>query len=202
MTADATSLKEIPEIFTDTTYSLRRNVLTFLGGALTLANSEGRVVCFTRQKAFKFKEDIRLYTDESEQDTLLTISARNVIDFSAGYDVSDPATGRRIGALRRKGFKSMFRDEWTIMDTNDHDLVVIREDSLGMALVRRNLTNLVPQKFTGMMDGRPVLTFRQAFNPVVLKMRLDFSMDRELLLDRRLGIAAAVLIALIEGRQN
>ena len=44
--------------------------------------------------------------------------------------------------------------------------------------------------------------FKQNFNPFVLKIKLDYSMDRNRLLDRRLGIAGAVLLCAIEGRQS
>lgn len=70
------------------------------------------------------------------------------------------------------------------------------------ALLRRLLTNLVPQTFEGEVGGAPVLRFRQHFNPFVQKIDLDFSMDREKHLDRRLGIAAAILLCTIEGRQG
>ncbi|MGF1447862.1 MAG: hypothetical protein ACFB20_00440 [Opitutales bacterium] len=204
MNADATPPPiEVPELFTDTHYRLRRKVFSVFGSSLTLHNSEERLVCFTRQRAFKLKEDIRLYTDETQTQEVLRIGARSIIDFAAAYDVSDSTTGQRIGALKRKGIKSLFRDEWTVMDVTDRDIAIIREDSMGMAMVRRFATNLVPQRFMAATpEGQPLFTFKQHFNPLVLKIVLDFSRDEALLLDRRLGIAAAVLIALIEGRQD
>jgi hypothetical protein len=51
------------------------------------------------------------------------------------------------------------------------------------------------------MGDVPVLCFRQRFNPFIAKIDLDFSMDTQGRLDRRLGIAAAVLLCAIEGRQ-
>ena len=60
----------------------------------------------------------------------------------------------------------------------------------------------VPQKFVGTIQGQPVCEFRQHFNPIVQKITLDFSIDTSGLLDRRLGLAAAVLLCAIEGRQG
>ncbi|MGF1484347.1 MAG: hypothetical protein ACFBZ8_08280 [Opitutales bacterium] len=197
------SPSEIPELYTDTHYALRRKVMTVLGNALTVHNSEERLVAYTRQKALKLREDIRIYADEAQQQPLLQIQARNIIDFSAMYDVVDVTTDQRIGALRRKGAKSLFRDEWSVLDINDRDIALIREDSMGKALLRRFATNLIPQAFLGTSPaGERLFSFKQHFNPLVLKMKLDFSPDENLVLDRRLGIAAAVLLALIEGRQD
>jgi hypothetical protein len=71
-----------------------------------------------------------------------------------------------------------------------------------LALIRRQVTNLVPQRFHGTVHGMPAFRFHQHFNPIVLKMDLDFSEDTEGKLDRRLGIAAAVLLCSIEGREG
>jgi hypothetical protein len=68
-------------------------------------------------------------------------------------------------------------------------------------LVRRFLLNLIPQNYDLLVDGRRVADFRQNFNPFSYHLNIDFSEDTQGRVDRRLGIAAAVLIAAIEGRQ-
>lgn len=163
---------------------------------------EARWFCSRSMKAFKLREDIRLYTREDKAEELLTIKARQIIDFSATYDVVDPATGQPVGALRRKGMKSMVQDEWEIFDPHGIPIGVIQEDSLILALIRRFATNLIPQKYHGTVQGDQVFTFHQNFNPFTLRYELDFSADVMDKLDRRLGIAAAVLLCAIEGRQN
>jgi hypothetical protein len=156
-------------------------------------------------KAFKLKEDIRLYTGEDMQTELLVIQARQIIDFSASYDVFDPAAGIKVGALRRRGFKSIVRDEWTILDPADNEIGVIQEDSTALALVRRFIEAaalFLPQKYSVSIQGRPVAIFKQNFNPFVYKLDVDLSADPTGLLDRRLAIAAAILLAAIEGKQS
>ena len=71
-----------------------------------------------------------------------------------------------------------------------------------LALIRRFLTNLIPQQYYGELNGERVCLFKQNFNPFVMKIDLDYSMDRNRLLDRRLGIAGAVLLCAIEGKQH
>ncbi len=39
-----------------------------------------------------------------------------MLDFSASYQVTDSTTGEVIGSLRRKGWSSLFRDSWEILD--------------------------------------------------------------------------------------
>jgi len=104
--------------------------------------------------------------------------------------------------LKRKGIKSILKDEWVIMDANDHEIGLIQEDSLALALLRRFVMDLIPQTYQGSIGGTPVCKFKQHFNPFVTKITLDFSQDTGNLLDRRLGIAGTVLLCAIEGKQK
>jgi len=183
-------------------YTIRKQMLKVFGGSFRIYEPGGSLVLFASMKAFKLKEDIRLYTREDKAEEVLTIKARSIIDFSATYDVMDPATGQPIGALQRKGVKSMIQDEWQIFDALGVPIGAVKEDSLILALIRRFATNLVPQQFHGTVQGDQVFTFHQNFNPFTLRYELDFSSDVMDKLDRRLGIAMAVLLCAIESRQN
>ncbi len=192
----------IPQIFQHTHYLVRRKMFKLFGAAFHIYDPSGQVAFYSKQKAFKLKEDIRVYTGEDMRTEVLTILARQVLDFSAAYDVFDTATTKKVGALKRKGFKSIVKDEWIIMDAEDREIGLIQEDSMLLALIRRFLTNLIPQKYHGVVKGKQVCIFKQNFNPFVMKINLDYSLDGEGLLDRRLGIAAAILLCAIEGKQN
>ena len=190
------------DVLNHSTYLIRRKIFKLFGGAFHIYDPTGQLAFYSRLKAFKLKEDIRLYTGEDMKTEALVIKARQVLDISATYDVIDPSTNQQVGALRRKGLKSMLKDEWIFMDTNDREIGYVKEDSMVLALVRRFLTNLIPQKYHGDIGGSQVCTFKQNFNPFVMKITADFSPDINGLLDRRLGIAAAVLLSAIEGRQR
>ncbi len=183
-------------------YLIRRKVLTLVGAQFHVFDPNGQVVMFSKMKAFKLREDIRLYTGEDMQNELITIQARNIVDFSAAYDVVDAVTGEKVGALKRKGFKSIIKDEWMILDANDNQIGSIKEDNTGLALLRRFLTNLIPQSFDIEINGQAVAECRQRFNPFIMKLEVDFAKDAGHILDRRLGLAAGILLCAIEGRQN
>ena len=189
-------------VFNHPTYLIRRKIFKLLGAAFHIYDPQGNVAFYSKQKAFKLKEDIRVYTGEDMQKEVLTIQAKNIIDLSASYAVYDPIAGAKVGVLKRKGMKSIIKDEWIIMDANEKEIGLIQEDSMMLALVRRFLSDLVPQSFDGTINGRNVCHFKQNFNPLLTKITLDFSMDSDGLLDRRLGIAAAILLCAIEGKQG
>ena len=182
-------------------YVLKRQVFA-LAGKFRFYDPSGKLVLFSEQKMFKIREDIRVYSDESKTQEVLMIKARQIVDFSAAYDVVDSATGQKVGALRRKGLASLLRDEWEVLDVGDNVVGKLFEDSMGLALVRRFLSNLIPQNYDITFGTNRVADLKQNFNPFAYQLNVDFSMDINQLLDRRLGVAAAILLAAIEGRQQ
>ncbi len=190
------------DLFESSSYLIRKKILKLFGGAFHIYKPDGKLAFYSELKAFKLKEDIRLYTDESMATEALVIKARRILDFSAAYDVFDPATGGKVGALKRKGLKSMVRDEWIIMDASDQEIGLLEEDSLFLALIRRLLSGLIPQTYKGKIGNQHVCTFTRNFNPFVSKIAIDFSPDTGKLLDKRLGLAASVLLCAIEGKQQ
>ena len=182
-------------------YLLKRQAIA-LTGKFRFYDPSGNLVLFSEQKMFKFKEDIRVYSDESKTQEILIVKARQVIDFSAAYDVIDASNNEHVGTLRRKGLKSMLRDEWEILNSSGQVIGALFEDSMGLALVRRLLVSLIPQNYDISMGQSVVADLKQRFNPFRYELDLDFSMDTANQLDRRLGIAAGILLAAVEGKQS
>ncbi len=188
--------------FSHSQYLIRRKIIKILGGAFHIYDVDGNVVLYSKMKAFKLREDIRVYTSEEMTEEVLTISARTMLDISTVYDVVDSRSGENVGSIKRQGLRSLLRDSWLILSPSGQEIGRIEEDSTLMALLRRLLSNLIPQKFHVEMNGSTVCTYQQNFNPFVLKIVADFSPDTVGLLDRRLGIAAGILLGAVEGRQG
>jgi uncharacterized protein YxjI len=183
-------------------FLLKRQVFA-LTGKLRFYDPQGQLVLFSEQKMFKLREDIRIYADEQKSQEVLSIKARQIVDFSAAYDVVDSATGQKVGALRRKGLKSILRDEWEVLDANDQVIGLLFEDNMTLALLRRLvLGTLLPQNYDLTIGDQRAADLKQRFNLFRYELDLDFSMDPSRRLDRRVGVAAAVLLAIIEGRQS
>ncbi|HSL31614.1 MAG TPA: hypothetical protein VK900_20605 [Anaerolineales bacterium] len=189
-------------IFQFPTYLLRRQAIA-LTGKFRFYDPAGRMVMFSEQKMFRLREDIRVYSDESKSQEVLSIKARQFMDFSAAYDVVDTALNQKVGVLRRKGLRSLLRDEWEVLDASDNVIGQLFEDSVGLALLRRLLLGTwLPQNYDLTVGGTRVADLRQNFNPFRYELNLDFSMDTARQLDRRVGIAAGILLAAVEGKQS
>lgn len=189
-------------IFQHPNYVLQRQVFA-LAGKFRIFDPMNNLVMFSEQKMFRWKEDIRVYSDESKTREVLSIKARQMMDFSASYDVVDTEMNQKVGALRRKGLRSLLRDEWEVLDENDNVKGLLFEDSMGLALLRRlALGSWLPQNYDITFGTTRVADLKQNFQFFRYELNLDFSMDVARMLDRRLGIAAGILLAAVEGKQE
>lgn len=173
-------------------YVARRKVITFFTPKFHVYDPGGHLVAYVEQKAFKLKEEITIFADEQKRNPLLRIQARQILDFSAAYDVTDVRTGRKAGALRRRGWKSLLRDEWVILDPAEREIGKIQEESAFKAMLRRFLGNLIPKRYHITVHDRPV--------GFILRHTVDLTADPGRVFDRRLALAAVILLQAIEGR--
>ncbi|MGD2057474.1 MAG: hypothetical protein PVF85_11380 [Anaerolineales bacterium] len=189
-------------VFTYDRYTLKRQVLA-LTGKVRVFTPDGRLGLYSEQKMFRLREDIRVFSDEGRTNELLWIQARQVIDFAAAYDVTDQTSSQKVGALRRKGWSSIVRDAWEVLDPMDNVIASIREESAGLALLRRFLLgSLLPQRYEAVDRSESVLAnFQQLFHLFRYEMNIHFAPGPNKF-DRRLGLAAGILLAIIEGKQS
>ncbi len=189
-------------IFQFPTYLLKRQAIA-LTGKFRVYDPAGRLVMFSEQKMFRLREDIRVYDSEDKSREVLSIKARQIMDFSAAYDVVDTELNQKVGVLRRKGLRSILRDEWEVLDANDRLIGQLFEDSIPLALLRRLvLGSWLPQNYDMTVGDTRVADLRQNFNLFRYELNLDFSMDTINRVDRRVGIAAGILLAAVEGKQD
>ncbi len=188
--------------FSHDSYLLKRQVLA-LTGKVRVYTPSGQLGLYSEQKMFKLREDIRVYADENRLNELLWIQARQIIDFAAAYDVFDQTNGMKVGALRRKGWSSIMRDRWEVLDPLDQVIAIVQEDSAGRALLRRFLLgSLLPQRYDLVETGNRVAAhYSQRFHFFRYELDIDFSAGAQVL-DHRIGLAIGILLAILEGKQQ
>lgn len=188
------------------TYLIRKKVLKILGEAFHIYtdDSQTELLGYCELKAFKLKEDIRIYTDEKKTTELISIKARSILDFSAGYDVVDAQSGSSLGTFKRKGMKSLFKDTYILLDQQDQEYAELSEDSGLLALIRRFVpfaNILIPQIFhLRGNDGGGSVEYTQKMNPIVQRLTVTGAQSGGF--DPRVVLAGGMLLAAIEGKQN
>lgn len=170
-----------------------------LDGKFHVCDSAGRLLAFFLLKAFKLKSEIHVYTDKTKTKEIMYIKSRNVIAFSAAYDVSNPETGEVYGIWRRDGMTSLIIDNWILSPPDNENGMMgkITEDSVGMALLRRSkatskIANLISPKSYRVLskDGKLLATFRLSRNPFIPKLYVTILEDEM----SELVVAGAILL--------
>jgi hypothetical protein len=197
----ATSIPINAAIFQQDHYMARQRIFTLVP-QFHFYDLSGNTLAFLRKKFFTWKDEIRVFTDQTQSMELLYIKARKIIDWGTAFDVTDSINRLKVGALKRRGWQSLVRSEWTIMDGNDQEIGRIQEDSAFLGVVRRYLTYIIPQSYTFEVHGQRVGTARRNWNLFAPKMDVDFSADPGRMLDRRLVAAAIVLLMAVEGQYD
>ena len=176
----------------------------------TADDGPGEPFCFVEQKRFKFKEDIRFFTDESKQRELLRIKARQRFDPRARYDVTGPG-GEKVGQIQKVFGMSLIRSTYTMFDASGAEMATAQEKNLIVALFRR-LVGFVPY-IGNFADWLPIpyhFEFRRGDEVLgthsrqAFKLRdvytIDMTADRERKIDRRLVLAIAVGMDALQAR--
>ena len=174
------------------------------------SDSPGAPFCFVRQKPFKFKEDIRFFTDQSMTTELMRIKARQRFDPRARYDVT-AADGTKIGGIQKVFGASLLRSTYTIYDGNGQELATVTEKNVWVALLRRlvgfipyveNVANWlpIPYDFIFQRGGSTVGEHRRQLWKLIDVYTSDMSGDPERAIDRRLVLALAVGMDALQAR--
>jgi uncharacterized protein YxjI len=165
-------------------------------------DGDGETFCFVEQARFKFKEDIRFFTDATKSSELMRILARQRFDPKARYDVT-AADGSPIGQIQKVFGKSLVRSTFTLFGADGEEVATARERSMPVALFRR-FVGLIP--FVGdLAEWLPIPFDFELFHgeqPLGMVRRrrfkwrdiydIDLTPDESRVLDRRLLLAAAV----------
>jgi hypothetical protein len=144
------------------------------------------------------KRHIYVYTDDSKERLLLEVfQDKKVQIIHATYTVKDPVDGL-LGRFEKNYLYNLFRKKWTVAAPDGTLIVVAREDSLILSLLRRFLGPMLGFLRTNFIICRPdtdqvIGEFNRRMT-VFDRYVLDLTADRGHLLDRRLAIALGVLL--------
>jgi uncharacterized protein YxjI len=168
-----------------------------------IEDQNGTKLAYSKQKFWKIKEDIRIYTDESMAQELFRIMQAQIIDAWGKFDVIDSATNIYLGYFRRKALMSAFvSDEWEMYNMNNQMIGRLAEGT-GRGLARKYIPfgALIPEKITMELNGQPVVQINQRFKIIGDIWDIQcHSLPNQF--DRRVLLAGVILMAMIERQRK
>lgn len=87
--------------------------LIALAPQIYVTDATGRTICYVKQKLFRFREKVEVFTDDTMQQLVATIEADRIIDWSARYTFKAP-NGQVLGAIGRRGMKSLWKAHYDV----------------------------------------------------------------------------------------
>ncbi len=179
-------------------YVIKRPFLSLLGRKYYVYAPDGSLVVFLKHPLLKLRGEFTIYADDTETVPLLLVRARKVIALNMAHDVMDTNTGEKIGSIRSRGLRSIFRNVWDILNVNDQPIGLIEET--GAAMLRRFI-KFLPGRHKIELHGQLVATLRQTFRFFIKEEVLDLSPGGDKL-DHRFAVACALLVLMKESARE
>ncbi len=179
-------------------YLIKRPFWSLFGRKYHVYAPDGSLVMFLKHPLMKLRSEFTIYTDESESTPLLLVKSRKVIALNMAHDVIDPSTGEKTGSIRSRGFKSIVRDTWDLLDANDQVIGLMEE--VGASILRR-VFKFLPGRHKIELNGQLVATLKQNFRFFIKEVVLDLSPGGDKL-DHRFAIGCALLALMSESARE
>lgn len=137
-----------------------------LSQQIAIRDAAGSSVLYVKQKMFRLKEKVEVFSDSDVKQKLFDINADRMLDFTANYRFT-AADGTDWGTVRREGMRSLWAAHYDIYEQGQIDMT-IREEEPWKKFVESLIGEipilgfiaiylLNPSYLVRMADGRAVL---------------------------------------------
>src|SRR5687768_6884073 len=145
--------------------------LLTLASQIYIRDANGELLGYVKQKLLKLKEDINVFADEQQSHHLYNIKADRMLDFSAKYNFTD-ANGNSVGAIKRKGMRSIFKAHYEIYDPSGALSMEIHEENAWIKVVDSLVGELpVIGMFTGYFFNPGYIISRTNGGPHIARLK-------------------------------
>lgn len=141
-----------------------------LSNDFTATDATGKVIAYTRQKKWRLREHVEIFSDTSRRNVLFEIRASNWLDFNTSYAISHK-NGAALGKVSRKGLRSLWSAKYHVIDAEEHDSYQISEENPWIKFIDESIGGIpIIGWFTGYILN-PTYIARDNTGKVVLRMK-------------------------------
>jgi hypothetical protein len=192
------------DAFSQSGYVLKQKGLSIGGKYQIFGGQDGGPLFYIEEKIrwIPPSNTIHVYTDEKKGREVLKLT--DAQSEGTDLDVIDVESGQKIGRIcvTVDNLAEIIKDAWSIEDADGKPIGKVFEKSTGQAVLREVLSNELPQKLDITAGEILVGELRQKVKMAGYELAIDFSMDTAQCLDRRLGLAAAIQVAIHHGKEE
>jgi hypothetical protein len=183
--------------FSHATYVLVRPLFSFTR-CYRVYGSSGDLVAFVEQPWFRLRTELVMYADEAQRQPILVLKNRRFAALNMEHDLFDAATGQRLGVIRTRGWRSLWRDTWDILDADERPAGEMLEDG---PWFWRRILRFLPGRHHIDLGGREVARIAQRFHFFRREFAL-FLLPVEDPIEPRFAIACALIAMMADLRRE
>jgi uncharacterized protein YxjI len=171
-------------------------MFAFLERIFRVYTGDGQLIMYIQHPVLKLREEFMVYSDEAKSQTLLKVKSRQALAINFSYDVEDAQTGVSLGAVEKKGLKSIIRDKFIITDATGAEIGYAEEQ--GNSVLRR-IFKFLTSKHAIFVGGQQVAFIKQNFKWFAKEWEVDLQPSS---LDPRFVLAVALLALIADARRQ
>jgi uncharacterized protein YxjI len=177
-------------------YVIKRRFWSFFERVFRVFTGDGQLIMYIQHPLLKLREEFMVYADEAKTRPLLRVKSKQVIAINFSYEVLDAETGQVLGAVQKRGLRSIIRDKFHIFDASGTEVGYAEEQ--GASILRRFFPWLT-SKHAIFVGGSQVAFIRQRFRFFTKEFEVDTQPSS---LDPRFVLAIALLALIAEARRE
>jgi uncharacterized protein YxjI len=177
-------------------YIIKRRFWSFFERVFRVFTGDGQLIMYIQHPLLKLREEFMVYADEAKTRPLLRVKSKQVIAINFSYEVLDAETGQELGAVQKRGLRSIIRDKFHIFDANGTEVGYAEEQ--GASILRRFFPWLT-SKHAIFVGGAQVAFIKQRFRFFTKEFEVDTQPSA---LDPRFVLAIALLALIAEARRE
>lgn len=181
---------------TQTRYTIKRRFWSFLERIFRVYTADGQLIMFVKHPLMKLREEFQVYADEAKTRPLLLVKSKQAIAINFSYEVLDTQTGQVLGAVQKKGLRSILRDKFIILDPAGNEVGTAEEQG---ASVMRRIFRFLPGHHAIFVGGQQVAKIDQRFR--FFQKIFDVELYQSPL-DPRFVLAVALLALMADARRE
>jgi uncharacterized protein YxjI len=177
-------------------YVIKRRFWSFFERIFRVFTGDGQLIMYIQHPLLKLREEFMVYADEAKTRPLLRVKSKQVIAINFSYEVFDAESGQELGAVQKRGLRSIIRDKFHIFDATGNEVGYAEEQ--GASILRRFFPWLT-SKHAIFVGGEQVAFIKQRFRFFTKEFEVD---TKPSALDPRFVLAIALLALIAEARRE
>jgi hypothetical protein len=158
----------------------------FFGSRLPIRDLDSGRAMVAQVAPLRLRSLIQVFPNRQPQKEIFRIAARRVLSVGGPYDVVDSARNELLAVIRKR-----LAGDWEIHDAQDQLIGIVARGEWGMSHATHRV--LIGPNEVGTLHWT---------NIIKPALEIDYSMDVDQLLDRRVGLALGVLLFLNRSLPN